>query len=96
MDAPFYSLEPTARKQMRAAFPALQRELGVAVVVATRGPLDAFGIADRVVMIKAGSVQQTATPSYAYLQDADKSWRTKRPLDARFQTSAGPEAMSGP
>lgn len=34
--------------------------------------------------------------SDAYLQDADKSWRTERPLDARFQTSAGPEAMSGP
>ena len=33
--------------------------------------------------------------SDAYLQDADRPWRSERPLDARFQIPAGPEATSG-
>jgi hypothetical protein len=33
--------------------------------------------------------------SDAYLQDADKQWRSERPLDARFQIPAGPEVAAG-
>jgi len=75
MDTPFSSLEPTACKQMRAAFRALQRELGVPVVVATRDPLDVLGISDRGVMIEAGSVQQTATPFELYREPVSREIR---------------------
>ena len=66
MDEPLSNLDAKLRVQMRAEIAALQRELGVTTVYVTHDQIEAMTLADRVVVMNKGVVQQVGTPTDIY------------------------------
>jgi ABC-type sugar transport system ATPase subunit len=73
MDEPLSNLDAKLRQQMRVDLRALQRELGLTVVYVTHDQVEAMTMADRVVVMRDGSVEQVATPVELYQHPAT-SW----------------------
>lgn len=70
MDEPLSNLDAQLRQEMRHELRALQRKLGLSVVYVTHDQTEAMSMADRVVLLKAGRVEQVATPVDIYQQPA--------------------------
>lgn len=68
MDEPLSNLDAQLRQEMRHELRALQRKLGLSVVYVTHDQTEAMSMADRVVLLKAGRVEQVATPTDIYQQ----------------------------
>ena len=66
MDEPLSNLDAKLRVQMRAEIAALQRELGVTTIYVTHDQIEAMTLADRVVVMNKGVVQQVGTPTDIY------------------------------
>ncbi len=62
MDEPFSALDPITRRAMQDETKGLQRDLGKTVVIITHDPREAFRIADRIAVVHAGRIVQSATP----------------------------------
>lgn len=71
MDEPLTNLDPPARVEMRKEILNLHRELGSTFLYVTHNISDAFTMADRVVMMRDGSIVQEGT--------AEDLW--KHPVD---------------
>jgi sn-glycerol 3-phosphate transport system ATP-binding protein len=70
MDEPLSNLDAQLRQEMRHELRALQRKLGLSVVYVTHDQTEAMSMADRVVLLKDGRVEQVATPFQIYQQPA--------------------------
>jgi ABC-type sugar transport system ATPase subunit len=70
MDEPLSNLDAKLRQQMRVDLRALQRELGLTVVYVTHDQVEAMTMADRVVVMRDGHVEQVATPVELYQRPA--------------------------
>ena len=62
MDEPFGALDPIARRALQQEFLSWKRQLGKAVLFVTHDIPEAFRLADRVAVLRAGSVVQVGTP----------------------------------
>ena len=62
MDEPLSNLDAALRVQMRAEITALQRRIGVTTIYVTHDQTEAMTMADRIVIMRKGVVQQIGTP----------------------------------
>ncbi|MEM9022129.1 MAG: ABC transporter ATP-binding protein [Bacteroidota bacterium] len=71
LDEPFSNIDAMARDQVRADLRFLFRKTGVTAVLVTHDVKDAFAVADRVVVMRQGTLQQVGTPRELYEQPAN-------------------------
>jgi len=70
MDEPLSNLDAKLRQSMREELRALQQQLGISVVYVTHDQTEAMSMADRVVLLKDGRIEQQDTPSMIYQRPA--------------------------
>jgi multiple sugar transport system ATP-binding protein len=66
MDEPLSNLDAKLRVQMRTQISLLQKRLGTTTVYVTHDQTEAMTLGDRVVVLRAGVVQQIGTPQELY------------------------------
>jgi len=66
MDEPLSNLDAQLRAGMRQEIRGLQRKLGIAMVYVTHDQVEAMSMADRVVLLNAGRIEQNGTPVELY------------------------------
>jgi len=71
MDEPLSNLDAQLRQDMRAEIRGLQRTLGITMVYVTHDQVEAMSMADRVVLLNKGRIEQNATPAELYLNPAN-------------------------
>ena len=71
MDEPLSNLDAKLRVSTRAQIKHLSHELGVTTIYVTHDQIEAMTLADRVVVMKAGVVQQVGTPTEIYDRPAN-------------------------
>lgn len=72
MDEPFSNLDAELRVDMRSEFLALQRKLGTTVVFVTHDQTEALSLADQLVVMRAGNLEQTGDPETVYQRPATR------------------------
>jgi len=65
-DEPLSNLDAELRTQMRVEIARLHRELGVTMVYVTHDQIEAMTLADRIVVLRGGRVEQIGTPTELY------------------------------
>jgi ABC-type sugar transport system ATPase subunit len=65
-DEPLSNLDAELRTQMRVEIAKLHRDLGVTMVYVTHDQIEAMTLADRIVVLKDGLVEQVGSPSELY------------------------------
>ncbi|MYN12467.1 ATP-binding cassette domain-containing protein [Pusillimonas sp. TS35] len=68
MDEPLSNLDAQLRHDMRREIRALQQQLGITMVYVTHDQTEAMSMADRVVLLNAGRIEQNDTPDLLYSQ----------------------------
>jgi len=66
MDEPLSNLDAQLRHEMRSEIRALQRKLGITMVYVTHDQVEAMSMADRVVLLNRGRIEQNGTPVELY------------------------------
>jgi sn-glycerol 3-phosphate transport system ATP-binding protein len=66
MDEPLSNLDAQLRAEMRREIVALQRQLGLTMVYVTHDQTEAMSMADQVVVLRAGQLEQAAKPDEIY------------------------------
>jgi sn-glycerol 3-phosphate transport system ATP-binding protein len=66
MDEPLSNLDAQLRAEMRLEIRALQRKLGITIVYVTHDQVEAMSMADRVVLMRNGRIEQNGTPVQLY------------------------------
>jgi len=72
LDEPLSNLDATLRLQMRAEIRRIQRETGVTTVLVTHDQIEATTMADRIVVMNAGRIEQVGTPETLYREPATR------------------------
>lgn len=72
LDEPFSSLDQGLRKNLRDQTRRLIRDLGTSSILVTHDTEDALAVADRIVVLRGGTVQQIGTPEAIYGQPANR------------------------
>ncbi len=72
MDEPLSNLDAQLRSDMRREILALQRRLGMTMLYVTHDQTEAMAMADRVVLLRGGRVEQDATPADLYARPATR------------------------
>ena len=62
LDEPFGALDAITRAELQSTFLSIRRELGVTSVLVTHDLDEAFHLADRVVVMRSGRIEQIASP----------------------------------
>ncbi|WP_170423628.1 ABC transporter ATP-binding protein [Ruegeria arenilitoris] len=65
-DEPLSNLDAKLRNQMRIEIKALQRRLGTTAVYVTHDQVEAMTMADRIIVLNEGKIEQIGTPSEIY------------------------------
>lgn len=68
LDEPLAALDVTLRAQMCAFLKDIQRRLEIAFLFITHDQQEAIAMSDRIIVMKAGRIEQTGTPQELYLQ----------------------------
>jgi ABC-type sugar transport system ATPase subunit len=71
LDEPLTSLDATLRFETRTALRRLQQDLGITTVYVTHDQEEALSLADRIMIMHDGQVQQFASPQELYSQPAN-------------------------
>src|SRR4051794_5287015 len=71
MDEPLSNLDAKLRVQMRTQIARIQKTLGTTTLYVTHDQTEAMTLGDRVVVMRAGLVQQVGTPAYLYARPAN-------------------------
>jgi len=66
LDEPLSNLDARLRLEMRAELRRLQRELGVTMIYVTHDQAEALALADRVVVMRGGAIEQMGPPEEIY------------------------------
>jgi multiple sugar transport system ATP-binding protein len=66
MDEPLSNLDAKLRVEMRAEIARIQRDLGVTTIYVTHDQVEAMTMGDRVCVLRAGFLQQVASPQELY------------------------------
>ncbi|ANN69299.1 ABC transporter ATP-binding protein [Bordetella bronchialis] len=70
MDEPLSNLDAQLRHDMRREIRALQRQLGMTMVYVTHDQTEAMSMADQIVLLRNGAVEQRDTPDGLYARPA--------------------------
>ena len=70
MDEPLSNLDAQLRQEMRREIRSLQQQLGITMVYVTHDQTEAMSMADQVVLLNAGRIEQDATPAELYARPA--------------------------
>ncbi|WP_413738269.1 ABC transporter ATP-binding protein [Sodalis sp. RH21] len=70
-DEPLSNLDAALRNQVRVEIADLHRRLGTTMIYVTHDQVEAMTLADRIVVMDAGIIQQIGTPSDLYRQPAN-------------------------
>jgi multiple sugar transport system ATP-binding protein len=71
MDEPLSNLDAKLRVQMRAEIGALHKRIGVTTIYVTHDQIEAMTMADRIVLMRDGEVQQIASPDEIFAKPAN-------------------------
>ena len=69
-DEPLSNLDAKLRHQMRIEIKALQRRLGVTSIYVTHDQVEAMTMADRIIVLNGGRIEQIGTPAEIYHRPA--------------------------
>lgn len=70
MDEPLSNLDAQLRHDMRTEIRALQTRLGITVVYVTHDQTEAMSMADQVILMREGRIEQAGTPEVLYTRPA--------------------------
>ena len=70
MDEPLSNLDAQLRHGMRSEIRALQQRLGMTVVYVTHDQVEAMSMADRILLMRAGRIEQEGSPAELYARPA--------------------------
>jgi sn-glycerol 3-phosphate transport system ATP-binding protein len=70
MDEPLSNLDAKLRHEMRTEIRSLQQRLGMTMVYVTHDQTEAMTMADRVVLMRDGRIEQNGTPEELYNRPA--------------------------
>ena len=71
MDEPLSNLDAKLRQHMRVQIKHIQRELEITTVYVTHDQIEAMTLADRIVVMQSGAIQQIGTPDDIYNDPAN-------------------------
>jgi sn-glycerol 3-phosphate transport system ATP-binding protein len=71
MDEPLSNLDAQLRAEMRQEIRALQRKLGITMVYVTHDQVEAMSMADRVILMNSGHIEQNGAPVDLYERPAN-------------------------
>ncbi len=71
MDEPLSNLDAKLRNSVRKDIKRLQRDLGITVVYVTHDQTEAMSMADKIVLMKSGHIQQVGAPADLYDRPAN-------------------------
>lgn len=71
-DEPLSNLDAALRAHMRLEIKKLQRELGVTSIYVTHDQVEAMTLADRIVVLNQGKIEQVGSPAQVYHQPASQ------------------------
>ncbi len=72
LDEPLSSLDPHLREEMRFEIKDLQRKYGFSIIYVTHDQSEAMALSDRILVMKAGVIQQIDTPLNVYNKPANR------------------------
>ena len=72
LDEPFSNLDSQLRTRMQTEVAALLRRVAITTLLVTHDQGEAFAVADRVVVMSAGRVEQIGTPEQIYTRPASR------------------------
>jgi sn-glycerol 3-phosphate transport system ATP-binding protein len=70
MDEPLSNLDAKLRHEMRREIRSLQKRLGITMIYVTHDQIEAMTMADKIVLLNAGHVEQIASPAELYARPA--------------------------
>ena len=70
MDEPLSNLDAQLRVEMRREIRGLQQRLGITIIYVTHDQVEAMTMADQVVLMRGGRIEQDATPAELYERPA--------------------------
>jgi len=70
MDEPLSNLDAQLRHEMRREIRSLQQKLGITMVYVTHDQTEAMTMADQVILLRAGRIEQDGTPEQLYNRPA--------------------------
>ena len=70
MDEPLSNLDAQLRQEMRREIRALQQSLGMTMVYVTHDQAEAMSMADRIILMRQGRIEQDAPPAELYQRPA--------------------------
>ena len=70
LDEPLSALDAIVRVHLRSEIRALQRKLGVTTIMVTHDQEEALSVADRIVVMNHGRIEQVGTPMQVYREPA--------------------------
>jgi iron(III) transport system ATP-binding protein len=72
LDEPWSNIDPHLRQTMRDELAEVLRRAGVTVVLVTHDREEAFSVADRIALMRDGTIVQAGAPETLYLEPADR------------------------
>jgi len=72
MDEPLGALDARLREAMQLELAAMQRRLGITTILVTHDQQEAMVLADRIVVMADGRIQQTGTPDQLYQHPSNR------------------------
>jgi len=70
LDEPLSALDANLRRQMQVELKALQREVGITFIFVTHDQEEAMVMSDRIALLRAGELEQVASPREIYSRPA--------------------------
>ena len=70
MDEPLSNLDAKLRREMRLEIRSIQKKLNITMVYVTHDQTEAMSMADRVILLRKGRIEQNATPEEIYQRPA--------------------------
>jgi iron(III) transport system ATP-binding protein len=70
LDEPLSALDARVRVRLRGEIRALQQRLGITTILVTHDQEEALSMADRIVVMKEGAIEQVGSPAQVYLDPA--------------------------
>jgi inositol-phosphate transport system ATP-binding protein len=68
LDEPLSNLDASLRLTMRTEIKSLQKKLGITTILVTHDQVEATTMADRIICMRAGRIEQVGTPNDLYLK----------------------------
>ncbi len=70
LDEPLSALDANLRRQMQLELKSLQREVGITFIFVTHDQDEAMALSDRIALLRAGGLEQVASPREIYARPA--------------------------